>query len=947
MVRELNFQAASEHRLPPQNIEAEESILGGILLDPEAISRVADLLRPDAFYLSAHQEIYRAALALYAQGSPTDLMCVTAWLQDHSLLEKVGGQAKLGQLVDRTVSAINIDQYAALIKSKFLRRKLIQATSEACDLAFETSIELETVLDQAEQKIFSVTQDRVQEGLISTEDILATTFAELEQRSLGNVLPGLSSNFYDLDAMTQGFQRSDLIIVAGRPSMGKCLAHNSEILLGDGSVATIAEVYHRQHAQLLTLQKDWKLGWTQPSAVVDDGSKPVFRVTTRLGRTVESTSTHPFLTIQGWRPLSELEPGIKIAVPRKIEVFGTQCLPSCKVKLLAYLIGDGGLTDGQPEFTNGNPQVQADFVQAVSEFGNLKIRQETSGGTRTPTLCVAADPDFIQAQRLAFGQRLHTQMQVQSVTATKLADMLAVTPSLVGHWLKGRCVPNIATFQQLCEALSADPAVLAPDGLAIISQLGKNQLKAWLQDLGLWNQNAAAKQIPSVVFQLQRSQMALFLNRLFATDGWASVLASSQAQLGYASVSEKLVRQIQHLLLRFGIIAALKKRSIKYRGSHRPAWQLDITDAQSIQTFMSDIGIFNKEAALLKVKQVLALKRYQTNRDLIPVELWQQIACTKGSESWQSLALRAGIQGYTNIHAGKRALSRTRLTALATALQDIPLQQLATSDIYWDEIISIEPVGYKQVYDLTIPETHNFVANDICVHNTAIALQIARNIAEIHKLAVAVFSLEMSKEQLVQRLLAREARIDSNYLRSGRVTQNQWEPLGNAINILSQLPIYIDDTANPTLGEIRSKARRLQADQAGGLGMIVLDYLQLMGGDGSDGRVQEISKITRSLKGLARELNIPIIALSQLSRGVEARTNKRPLMSDLRESGSIEQDADIVMLLYRDEYYNPDTPDRGICELIIAKHRNGPVGTVKLLFDPQYTRFENLANPNR
>ena len=144
---------------------------------------------------------------------------------------------------------------------------------------------------------------------------------------------------------------------------------------------------------------------------------------------------------------------------------------------------------------------------------------------------------------------------------------------------------------------------------------------------------------------------------------------------------------------------------------------------------------------------------------------------------------------------------------------------------------------------------------------------------------------------------------------------------------------------------MRSQARRLQAEQTKELGLIVIDYLQLMEGS-SDNRVQELSRITRSLKGLARELSVPIIALSQLSRGVEARTNKRPMLSDLRESGSIEQDADIVMMLYRDEYYSPDTPDRGIAEVIIAKHRNGPTGTVKLLFDPQFTKFKNLAKPN-
>lgn len=398
-MHDLNFQVASD-RLPPQNVEAEEAILGGILLDPEAIGRVADILRPEAFYLSAHQEIYRAALALNAQGSPTDLMCIAAWLQDQDLLAKVGGQSKLAQLVDRTVSAVNIDQYAQLIKDKYLRRQLIKVATEVSQMAYETSKPLDSILDQAEQKVFSVTQDRVQQGLVSTEDILAQTFNELEQRSLGNVLPGLSCNFYDLDAMTQGFQRSDLVIVAGRPSMGK----------------------------------------------------------------------------------------------------------------------------------------------------------------------------------------------------------------------------------------------------------------------------------------------------------------------------------------------------------------------------------------------------------------------------------------------------------------------------------------------------------------TALSLQIARRIAEIHKLGVAVFSLEMSKEQLVQRLLASESRIDSNYLRAGRISQNQWEPISRAIGSLSQLPIYIDDTPNPTLGEIRSNARRLMAERPEGLGLILLDYLQLMGGgDATDGRVQELSKITRSLKGLARELNVPVIALSQLSRGVESRTNKRPLMSDLRESGCLTGDSLITL----------------------------------------------------
>jgi replicative DNA helicase len=451
MVQELskNFQAYGD-RLPPQNLDAEEAILGGILLDPEALGRVIDVLQPEGFYIGAHRDIYRAMVSLQVQGLPTDLVSVATRLKDQDLLDKVGGQSKLVQLVDRTVSAVNIDQYAKLVTEKATRRKLIQVGSEISQLGYEAGPDLPQLLDQAEQKVFAITQDRVQKGLDSTADILTHTFAEIEGRSLGVVLPGISCGFYDLDAMTQGFQRSDLVIVAGRPAMGK----------------------------------------------------------------------------------------------------------------------------------------------------------------------------------------------------------------------------------------------------------------------------------------------------------------------------------------------------------------------------------------------------------------------------------------------------------------------------------------------------------------TSFTMNIARNIAAFHKMPVAIFSLEMSKEQLVQRLLSTEVRIESSRLRSGRISMPEWEPLGHAISTLSQVPLYIDDTPNITVNEIRSKARRLMAEQGGALGLILIDYLQLMEGS-SDNRVQELSKMTRSLKQLARELNVPVMTLSQLSRGVESRTNKRPMMSDLRESGSIEQDADLVIMLYRDEYYNPDTPDRGTAEVIITKHRNGPVGTVKLLFEAQFTQFRNLASPNR
>lgn len=260
------------------------------------------------------------------------------------------------------------------------------------------------------------------------------------------------------------------------------------------------------------------------------------------------------------------------------------------------------------------------------------------------------------------------------------------------------------------------------------------------------------------------------------------------------------------------------------------------------------------------------------------------------------------------------------------------------------------PSGFDDLDKLTSglqPSDFIILAARPSMGKTALALNIVQNVAlRAHKKvggeprSVAFFSLEMSKEQLVNRMLCAEAGIDSQRLRIGEMGDKDWDALWNACDAMSKAHIYIDDTAGITAMEMRSRARRLKAEH--GLDLIIVDYLQLMQGSGkrnnSGDRQQEVSEISRSLKALARELNVPVLALSQLSRGVEARQVKRPMLSDLRESGSLEQDADIVAFLYREDYYNPETENKHT-ELIIAKHRNGPVDTVNLFFQKQFTKF--------
>ncbi|MDI6604811.1 MAG: replicative DNA helicase [Thermoanaerobacteraceae bacterium] len=239
------------------------------------------------------------------------------------------------------------------------------------------------------------------------------------------------------------------------------------------------------------------------------------------------------------------------------------------------------------------------------------------------------------------------------------------------------------------------------------------------------------------------------------------------------------------------------------------------------------------------------------------------------------------------------------------------------------------------------PSDFILVAARPSMGKTSFALNIAQNAALFTNLPVAIFSLEMSKEQLVNRMICSTANIDSQKLRTGNLDDDDWPKLAAAMAPLSTAPIYIDDTPGISVMDIRAKCRRLKLEK--NLGMVLIDYLQLMQGKGNpESRQQEVSEISRSLKGLARELQVPIVTLSQLSRAPEARSDHRPVLSDIRESGAIEQDADIVMFLYRDDYYNKDSEKKNIAELIIAKHRNGPTGTVELLWMGQFTKFVSI-----
>ncbi len=809
MNAELSISESTLERLPPQSLEAEQAVLGALLVSGDGVSRIVDLLDPEYFYRKAHQVIFAAILDLYEANEPIDIVTVSQFLKDEGKLENIGGRQYITDLSLSVATTANLEYYAKLVQEKAILRQLIKAGTEIVGTCYEET-DADMALDRAEHMIFTLAQKREMQQLVHIKHIVETSFQKIEERYENrDALSGVPSGFYDLDALTSGFQPSDLVIIAARPSMGKCLAFDSEIVVEDGSVRTIEEIYKSKSFNLLTLCDDLKLRLTAPSHYVDDGIKPVYHVTTRLGRSVETTLSHPFLTKKGWKKLEDIQVGERIAVPRRVGVFGDHQMKECEIKVMALLTADGTIKEGEVAFSNVNVPLQKDFDEALIELeGTFALKKAVGDNSSTIT----------------------------RVGRNSRPTWMNTTP-----------------------------------------------LSKWRERVGLPG-NGATVEIPSSAFTLPKPQLALFLNRLFATSGRVSIDSDGRLQVSYVTSCEQLIKQLQHLLLRFGIVCGIQRR-VRFIDRRKQSFQLDITEADSLQKFLTKIGILGVEeltsyCAFLKKQQELA--------------------------------------GIDNTHE--------------------------LSDIYWDEIVSIESAGMKQVYDLTIPDTHNFVANDICVHNTAFVLNIAQQTAVEHNIPVAIFSLEMSKESLVMRMLCSEAEIDANRLRTGHMHTSDWTKLASAMGRLGEAPIYIDDSALVNALEIRAKCRRLKAEM-NGLGLVVIDYIQLMQGRKStDNRVQEVSEISRSLKTLAREINVPVLALSQLSRAVEQRQNKRPMLSDLRESGSIEQDADLVMFIYRDEYYNPESDRRGEAEIIVAKQRNGPTGTVDLLYQGSITRFLNKVH---
>jgi replicative DNA helicase len=710
-------------RTPPQDIAAEQSVLGGMLLSKDAIADVVEILRSSDFYRPAHATVFDAVIDLYGRGEPADAVTVAAFMQDGGSLARIGGATYLHTLMSSVPTAANAAYYARIVAERAVLRRLVEAGTRIVQMGYGSAAgqgrDVDDVVDLAQQAVYDVLERRVSEDFAVLADLLQPTLDEIESvGSRDGVMAGVPTGFEDLDKLLNGLHPGQLVIVAGRPGLGKALALDT-----------------------------------------------------------------PLPTPGGWTTMAEVGVG-------------------------DVLFGADGQTTA---------------VIATSEVmrGRQCFEVEFSDGT-----VIVADAEH------------------QWVTNSRAGAFTATMPPAGALATRQLAVPATVTTREIAATLR-HPV----DGRPLHAVINTRPLNLPEADLS----------VPPYVLG----------GRVAADDAEAD--SAVRIPLAYLRASaEQRAQVLTGLLDAVGTVGPGRTTQIR-------------------------------------------------------------LASPLLAEDVRELVVSLGYRCSVSIGAPPR-----RLILLTFSMPARPQSR---------SIVDIRRVASVPVKCVTVANAdHLYLAGRSMVptHNSTVAMDFARSASVRHNMCSVLFSLEMSKIEIVTRLLAAEARVPMHVLRSGQLSDDDWTKLARRMGEISEAPVFVDDTPNMTLMEIRAKARRLR--QRHDLRLVIVDYLQLMTSPKRvESRQQEVADLSRGLKLLAKEIECPVIAVSQLNRGPEQRTDKRPQLSDLRESGSIEQDADVVILLHRDDYYDRESPRAGEADFIVAKHRNGPTDTVTVAAQLHFSRFVDMA----
>jgi replicative DNA helicase len=750
-------------RTPPQDLAAEQCVLGAMLLSKDAIADVVEILRSGDFYRPIHATIFDGILDLYGRGEPADSITVASAFADSGDLGRVGGAPYLHTLISSVPTAANAAYYARIVAERAVLRRLVEAGTRIVQLGYGAAAgagrDVDDIVDLAQQAVYDVTERRVSEDFAILSELLQPTLDEIEAvGSQSGVMTGVPTGFTDLDRLLNGLHAGQLIVVAGRPGLGKALALDTVLPTPEGWT-TMGEVAVGDHL----------LGANgRPTKVVAVSEvmhgRPCYEVEFSDGAVIVADGSHRWLTHT-----------------RRSRRYGHE------------------------------PEVRTtDEIRATLRVETVDRRLNHSVATTRP---------------LALKDR-----------------KLLVPPYTLGVWLgDGHSAAARVTID--------DPEILTyieEDGFVGLGTLGN-------------------KHIPATYLRASETQRRALLAGLMDTDG----TVAPSGNLQYTSTSRRLAEDVRELVVSLGYRCSVTTKTVKGR-------TVSTSTAYTVNFAVID-DVFRLERKRLAHKE-----------------------------------------------------RRRSVTTVRTASRFV---------------VDVRPVPSVPVRCVTVDNAdHLYLAGRAMIptHNSTASMDFARNAAVRGNLASAIFSLEMSKVEIVMRLLAAEARVPLHVLRSGQLSDDDWTKLARRMGEISEAPLFVDDTPNMTLMEIRAKARRLK--QRHDLKLVIVDYLQLMTSPKRvESRQQEVADLSRGLKLLAKEIDCPVVAVSQLNRGPEQRTDKRPQLSDLRESGSIEQDADVVILLHRDDYYDKESPRAGEADFIVAKHRNGPTDTITVAAQLHLARFVDMA----
>lgn len=808
-------------KVPPHSFDAERSTLGSILIDQQAIIKIADLLMPDDFYYDNHRLIFDVMLDLYHRHSPIDLVTLSALLKDKGVLEGIGGNSALTDLTEAVVTAAHILEYAQIVKQKATLRKLIVAGGAITALGYNEIAEIENLLEDAEKSLFTVSQTFLKERFVHIKEILMQTYekiSDLHDPEGQQKYRGIPTGFRSLDMMLSGLHASDLVVIAARPSMGKtALALNiaQHVARGGKSVGVMSlemskeQLVERLFCALLAVDS-WKMrtgrlteeDFARIGPIMDELNSSKIFIDDTLGNSIPelrakarrlqmehgldvlivdylqlmSTGAGGGGSFNRVQEIGEISRALKglareLHIPvialsqlsRAVELRPSKIPQLSDLRESGCLTGDTLLTRGDtgervqikdlvgktdiPIFSIGADlklkiqKISKVFFSGYKQIYALKTRSgrliKASGNH--PFLTVSGWQPVEKLKRgahVALPRKLfipHARSSLTDYELILLAHLIGdgcVLPTQPIHYTSGDQKNIKIVARAAVEAFQITPRIVRQKNwwhvyLPTPYRLARgrhNPITAWYKKLGIKPVRSYEKEIPNVVFSSSPAQIRLFLHHLWATDGNISWKKLKGRKLGaviyYATTSQRLAEQVQALLLRLGILST--KRFVPQK-HHRPNYQIHIQGSAQQILFCTLVGSYGLRGEIVP-EMIAALEKIipNPNQDSIPKEIWKTLidpVRNSSGVSWRALSekIHTAYCGSTLLKSG---LSRERLSRMATALQSNPIVALAQSDIYWDEIMEITSLGVEPVFDATVPETHNFIANDFIVHNS-------------------------------------------------------------------------------------------------------------------------------------------------------------------------------------------------------------------------------------